>query len=143
LTLLGALASQAVAQSYLRLNGATVEQELSYGYFDSDGNFVVEFSDGSTAVYNPNRIDIVQGSIEVGISEMRATQFFSIKGQQGDELQVEGLAGDELLRVYAADGRLACQQQAQASTVTLNLKGCAAGNYLLVVGQQVIKFVKK
>lgn len=59
------------------------------------------------------------------------------------QLMVQGVESEQVLRVYSMQGQLFITTIADGHTATVNVSGLNAGNYLLQVGAEIVKFIKQ
>lgn len=68
---------------------------------------------------------------------------YTVKQPVGDLLSLKGIAAGDALTIYDAAGKRVMTTTAEHAAATLSTKSLTPGVYMLKVGRQVVKFVKR
>ncbi|MCR5050910.1 MAG: T9SS type A sorting domain-containing protein [Paludibacteraceae bacterium] len=60
-----------------------------------------------------------------------------------DIITVEGMDGDQTIRIYSLNGQLISASRTSDGNAVINVSGLNSGDYLLQVGAEIVKFIKK
>ena len=136
------------AETVIKLNDASLIKDFVSLSFDpsGNGNIIISYSDGSVvSVANTNELQVLpNGSSTTSIIEnLQSLQYARISKLVDDELVVEGTNAGDNIRIFNANGVLMNKCKASGESTLVNISNCKAGTYILCVGQNVIKFIKK
>lgn len=120
----------------------------------NEGNAVIVFKDEAAGTENLGAIsaikkisfggvsedDITKGETPTGIVETeQRVSVTAYPNPVADHVHVDGVAEGQMIRLFSSDGRLMFVGQQS----DIDMSGMANGIYLLQVGKEVIKVVKK
>ena len=127
----------------ITVNGTEVEKAMSEITF-SGNNVIISYVDGTSASFAKTDEIILtfDGTTAVGSVEA-AYETFSYNGIVDGQLKVSGLADGTKVQVYSASGLNVGAGVVADGSVSLNVSGLSSGVYVLRVGKNVIKFMKK
>lgn len=121
----------------LTVNGQKVEKVVSQITFSGD-NVVLHF-DGTEETYPMDdvQIDFTSGAGIGNISTFKLNTF--VDGQ----LNIAGLEAGTQVAVYDVSGKKLAHAQAEGESTLVNVDNLNSGVYILKVGNQIVKFVKR
>ena len=109
----------------------------------SGDDAVIVYSDNSSETAPIEQVKILFAYGATGISKANQTGVFDFKGVVNGKLTVNGIPAGTKAVLYDANGRQCQAVVAEADGLSINMNGKAAGVYMLKVGSQVVKFIKK
>jgi hypothetical protein len=137
------------ADDVFKVNGEIIEKTpatITWD-FNQPGYVNVEFTDGSVLNYNMNLLEYYpngEGSIDTSVDNIKSNGiFFSINGKVEDVLRLEGLTPGRQLSIYTANGMQVYNGNTPGETMSIDVTHLKSGVYLLRVGRQAVKFIKK
>ena len=129
----------AAADAIMTVNGNPVEKTPVS--LVPDGNQVsVEFDDNTVVLFPMEQI-AVTFSTPTGLGSVAT--FGKLSVNVGNTLEVAGIAPGCTLQVFDVKGRLVAQAKADADVCTVNISAIEPGVYILRVGKEIVKFVKR
>lgn len=121
----------------LTINGQKVEKIVSQLTFSGD-NVVLHF-EGSEESYPLNDV-VIDFSSSAGINDLKTFQFGGIIDGQ---LKVVGLSDGTNVSIFDTLGKKVCTTRANNHETVINVRGLNKGVYILMAGNQIVKFVKR
>ena len=122
------------ATQALIINGEPVEKVVTKITFNGD-LAVLTFSDATEISEDMSNIILRFSSAPTSIKDITAFQMNKVVG---DNLLIDGLAGEANVIIYDASGK----DVITTSGSNINVSGLRPGMYVLKAGNQIVKFVK-
>ncbi len=135
---LPAEANSLVASQTVTINGQTVDATAIELTFDGD-NVILHFSDGTSQTADMEAVSIAFG-MSANINEVRTFQLSSLTDGQ---LHLGGLTPGQVVQLYDTSGRLLYGSKSTSDSMTVDMQAMKGGVYILRVGTDIIKFVKR
>lgn len=135
--------SHATMVQTIIVNGVEVAGKSVASMTFSGDDAVIVYSDNSSETAPIEQVKILFAYGATGISKANQTGVFDFKGVVNDKLTVNGIPAGTKAVLYDANGRQCQAVVAEADGLSINMNGKAAGVYMLKVGSQVVKFIKK
>lgn len=132
--LLCSVSVKADVEQTLTINGERLEKAVVRMTFDGD-QVIIHFVDQTTQSADMATVKMDLSLVTDGI--------YSLKGQVGDLLDMQGLASGAEVVIYDASGRMVLQTKAGESRTMLTTKALRQGIYMMKTGKQVVKFIKR
>ncbi len=143
-----------MAETTLRieyLDGAELTTALSVvGRWEfTDGKFILVSTDGEVLAEKASVYDVRKVVFKADLgptvgSDDATVQLTVYPNPTQDLLFVDGLTEGETVRIYSLEGRLLMSEVAlQGGLVQLNVASLAEGTYLLQMGTEIVKIIKK
>lgn len=135
------LSVYAYADKIVMINGAKAEKsDVSEITFAGD-NLELKYADGNTF-----KLDIE--TVEINFSDATATggvmaNTFSLNSLVEDQLLLTGLEKGMLVQIIRVDGRILYSAVANDDAMEISVAGLTPAPYLIKVGNQIVKFIKK
>ncbi|MCQ2219291.1 MAG: hypothetical protein MJZ33_12570 [Paludibacteraceae bacterium] len=129
------------ADKQVLINGSIAEKsDVTEITFKGD-NLVLTYSDGSTFMLDME-------TVEINFSDATSTGgvlagVFSLNTLVEDELVLSGLQIGEQIQIMGVDGKIYYSSFAEAENVRVSTASLAPSPYIIKVGKQIIKFIKK
>lgn len=133
----GTTHAQEITQT-ITINGETVEQTAVQLAFSGD-NVTLTYADRTTQTADMATVSITFNT-STGIGAISA---FEYRGLVDGQMNISGLNAGTQVCVYDNAGRQLFSQQATGSSMQMDATTLAPGVYVLRVGQQTVKFLKK
>lgn len=131
----GVLAVNADVIQKLIVNGEEVEQTVATLSFDGD-NVVLQFTDNTQRT-------IDMESVVISFDVDCINSIYSLKGYVSDQLHISGLQPDSRIGIYDASGRQVMTVTTAQAETFFSTASLPQGVYVLRVGRQVVKFIKR
>ncbi len=122
----------------ITINGETVEKVATQLSFDGD-NVILTYSDGTTQTVD-------MGTVQIAFSATNSIgtlSTFEYKGIINGEMVVGGLPVGSSYAVYDTAGKQLFTGRVVSSETRLDVRQLRTGIYMLRIGNQVVKFVKR
>jgi hypothetical protein len=132
--LLCSVSVKADVEQTLTINGERLEKAVVRMTFDGD-QVIIHFVDQTTQSADMATVKMDLSLVTDGI--------YSLKGQVGDLLDMQGLASGAEVVIYDASGRMVLQTKAGEAKTMLTTKALRQGIYMMKTGKQVVKFIKR
>ncbi|MFA6778708.1 MAG: T9SS type A sorting domain-containing protein [Paludibacteraceae bacterium] len=129
-----------MANPIVLVNGQSVEKTPSKISFDGD-NVVVSFSDGTTQSQDMSTT-VVKFTEETGVFFTKAS-YFQSNSIVKNSLSISGINETSDIAIYDTNGKICHKQKAGAESITIDVTGLKPAVYLLMVDNQIIKFIKE
>ena len=97
---------------------------------------------GHTAVADINKI-IFKDNSATSFQEVVPTGVAIWPNPAQEILRVSGLTDEQTIRVYSMDGRMMMAEKTNNGEAAIRVGGLQTGTYLLQIGAEVVKFIKK
>lgn len=129
------------AEKTVMINGSEAEKsDVSEITFAGD-NLELKYADGSTF-----KLDIE--TIEINFSDATSVggavaNSFSLSSMVDDQLSLTGLEIGMLVQIIRVDGRVLYSAVADGDAMNISVAGLSPAPYLIKVGKQIVKFIKK
>lgn len=136
-------ASAGVAK--VMINGSAVEKTPVALSFNDD-KVTIHFGERDTMEANLDEVSISFADGSNLVNELSGANIFRFNGLVGDVLSISGIAPNAGVAIYDLSGKqvLAAQAKMQsAESLEINVAELPAGAYLLRVGNEVVKFIKR
>lgn len=133
-------ATQAFADKTVYVNGNKVDTDVESITFKGDNLSLVTPS-SSTSNYDIEEVEIDFDDAE-GVENTSST-LLSFNSEVSESLDLTGVEPGTALQIIAADGKVVYTGTATGSEVTISTSQLAAAPYVLKVGNQTYKFIKK
>lgn len=125
---------QAENTQKLTINGEEVQKVVTRMTFEGN-NVVLHFDDQTQQSADMSTVVLSFTWDGAGI--------YTVKQPVGDLLSLKGIAAGDALTIYDAAGKRVMTTTAEHAAATLSTKSLTPGVYMLKVGRQVVKFVKR
>lgn len=122
----------------ITINGQKVEKTATELSFDGD-NVVLHFSDGSSQSADMGSVLIIFDTT-TGIDNIHT---FSLKNETDGILNLSGIAPGQRVQVYDVSGKIIAEAKASSDATSLDISNAKRGTYILRVGNDVVKFIKR
>lgn len=129
--------ARAEVMQTLTINGQKVEKVVSQLTFSGD-NVVLHF-EGSEESYPLNDV-LIDFSSSAGIGALKTFQFGGIIDGQ---LNVVGLSDGTYVSIFDTSGKKVCAARVNSHEAVINVRGLNKGVYILMAGNQIVKFLKR
>lgn len=122
----------------------TVYELASVGKITFDGQMVVEDKQGQVLQDGVSCVLFAEREIDTALPQIESqqTQLFVFPNPVVEQLTVTGTDAQMLLRLFDINGRLVNVFETSDGQTQINVSNLAKGNYLLQIGNQVVKFIK-
>lgn len=122
----------------------TVYELASVGKITFDGQMVVEDKQGQILQDGVSCVLFAQREMETALPqvESQSAQLFVFPNPVVEQLTVTGTAAQMPLRLFDINGRLLNVFETSDGQTQINVSNLTKGNYLLQIGNQVVKFIK-
>ena len=135
-----ALGAWADATQTITVNGQSVTGKTVASISFEGDNAVVKYSDNSTETSPIEQVKISFAYFTTGI---KTVSVFNFTGIVGGQLHLSGLKAGSLIQVFDTAGRVQARANAAEGDTVLDVNSLNSGVYMVRVGNQVIKFMKK
>lgn len=135
------LSAYCYADKIVMINGSEADKgDVSEITFAGD-NLLLKYSDGNTF-----KLDIE--TVEINFSDATTTggvmaNTFSYNSLVEDQLLLTGLEKGKQVQIIRVDGRVLYSAVAEGNAMAIPVNGLAPAPYLIKVGNQIVKFIKK
>ena len=119
----------------LIINGETIEKVVTKITFEGD-LVVLSFADTSVSSEDMGNVILRFSDLATSIKDINA---FQLKQAVDGSLNIKGLAEGTQVQIFDASGK----QMTATNDTTINVSSLKPGMYILKVGSQIVKFVKK
>ena len=129
----------------LSADGSEAVYELAtVGKITFDGQMVVEDKQGQVLLEGVTCVLFAEREIDTALPQIESqqTQLFVFPNPVVEQLTVTGTDAQMLLRLFDINGRLVNVFETSDGQTQINVSNLAKGNYLLQIGNQVVKFIK-
>lgn len=129
----------------LSVDGSETVYELaSVGKITFDGQMVVEDKQGQILQDGVSCVLFAEREMETALPqvESQSAQLFVFPNPVVEQLTVTGTAAQMPLRLFDINGRLLNVFETSDGQTQINVSNLTKGNYLLQIGNQVVKFIK-
>lgn len=122
----------------------TVYELASVGKITFDGQMVVEDKQGQILQDGVSCVLFAEREMEMALPqvESQSAQLFVFPNPVVEQLTVTGTAAQMPLRLFDINGRLLNVFETSDGQTQINVSNLTKGNYLLQIGNQVVKFIK-
>ena len=122
----------------------TVYELASVGKITFDGQMVVEDKQGQILQDGVSCVLFAEREMETALPqvESQSAQLFVFPNPVVEQLTVTGTAAQMPLRLFDINGRLLNVFETSDGQTQINVSNLTKGNYLLQIGNQVVKFIK-
>lgn len=122
----------------------TVYELASVGKITFDGQMVVEDKQGQVLQDGVSCVLFAEREMETALPqvESQSAQLFVFPNPVVEQLTVTGTAAQMPLRLFDINGRLLNVFETSDGQTQINVSNLTKGNYLLQIGNQVVKFIK-
>lgn len=135
-----ALGAWADATQTITVNGQSVTGKTVASISFEGDNAVVRYSDNSTET---SPIEQVKISFAYSTTGIKTVSVFNFTGIVDGQLHLSGLKAGALIQVFDTAGRVQARAKAADGDTVLDVNSLNSGVYMVRVGNQVIKFMKK
>lgn len=129
----------------LSADGSETVYELAFvGKITFDGQMVVEDKQGQILQDGVSCVLFAEREMETALPqvESQSAQLFVFPNPVVEQLTVTGTAAQMPLRLFDINGRLLNVFETSDGQTQINVSNLTKGNYLLQIGNQVVKFIK-
>lgn len=129
----------------LSADGSEAVYELvTVGKITFDGQMVVEDKQGQVLQEGVTCVLFAEREIDTALPQIESqqTQLFVFPNPVVEQLTVTGTDAQMPLRLFDINGRLVNVFETSDGQTQINVSNLAKGNYLLQIGNQVVKFIK-
>lgn len=129
----------------LSADGSEAVYELAtVGKITFDGQMVVEDKQGQILQDGVSCVLFAEREMETALPqvESQSAQLFVFPNPVVEQLTVTGTAAQMPLRLFDINGRLLNVFETSDGQTQINVSNLTKGNYLLQIGNQVVKFIK-
>ena len=135
-----ALGAWADATQTITVNGKTVTGKTVRSISFEGENAIVLYSDNSSET---SPIEQVKISFAYSTTGIKNVSVFNFSGIVDGQLHLSGLKAGALIHVLDTAGRVQARAKAAEGETVLDVNNLNSGVYMVRVGNQVIKFMKK
>lgn len=135
------LTASSFAEKQILINGSPAEksdiEEISF----MGDNLILKYSDGDSFTLDIETVEInfsdatSNGSILAGI--------FTLNSWVKDEIHVSGVTVGTPIQIISVDGKTIYASHAEAEDVTISSAAFTPATYIIKIGSQIVKFIKK
>lgn len=133
-----AYASIADYKQTITINGDTLEKEATELTFDGD-NVILHFSDETTQTCDMSEVSIAFNEP----TSIESIKTFNLKGATNGEFEIGGLVPGQSIQIYDISGKKIFGTKSTSETQQIDISNVKSGTYILRVGSNVVKFVKR